>query len=192
MDDAGTTSGGAPPPGPRRRRRSWLLKGTVLFVAVNVLGIGALAARSAARPDGSCGGGFSGYSGGGGDCRVDVSITNVDVPDPVAVHGRLVYLLEVTNNSSFDIGQVEVQDKLPASFRVDWVLPSSRPYSDCSVQANAVFCDFYGFSAHQKAAVAIVARPNNPGRFTSVATASGFFTDPRPGNNRAVARTTVH
>src|SRR5205809_524254 len=107
MDDAGTESG-ALPPAPRPRRRSWLVKGTVLFVAMNALAVGALAARSAAKPNGSCGGGFSGYSGGGGGCQADLSIAVFPAPNPVAVHGRLFYLLEVTNSSPNDVGQIEV------------------------------------------------------------------------------------
>ena len=189
MGDAGSEHGGPPAPEPKPRRWSWLVKGTILFVAINALGVGVLAAHGAAKPNGFCGG-FSGYSGGGGGCATDLSIAAFDAPDPVGVHGRLFYLIEVTNKGPSGAGSIEIQDKLPGSFRVDWVLSSER-YSECSVQGSAVFCEFFGLSEHQKAAVTIVARPNQAGQFTNVASVSGFGNDPNPANNKATVRTTV-
>ncbi len=188
MDGSRTDGSTTVPEGPLPRRRRRILGATIAFVVLNLLVVGTLAAKGAVTGS-TCGGGFSGYSGGG-SCTVDLAITKYDAPDPVRVHGRLFYFLEVTNNGPSDVGYLEVQDRVPGSFRIDWVMQSQR-YGGCSVQANLVFCEFYYLPMRQKVAVSIVVRPNLAGRFKNVATVDFGGTDSNPGNDRSAVFTTV-
>src|SRR5207249_3732957 len=93
VGDGSSGGGDGSPEGLSRKKRfrqSWVFRATLIFVAINMLGVIALASRGSARPD-SCGGGFSGYSGGGG-CVSDLNVKSFDAPDPVQVKNRLYYL----------------------------------------------------------------------------------------------------
>jgi uncharacterized protein DUF11 len=162
----------------------------VIFVVINALAVIALSTSGSAGPD-SCGGGFSGYSGGGG-CTSDLSLVNIDAPDPVERTGRLFYLVEVTNKGPDNAFNVEISVLLSPGLQVDWVLTPEDPYGNCSTQGREVFCNFYDVADHQKVAINIVVRPPLAGTLKTVATVSSSSEDPNPKNNDATQRTTVH
>jgi uncharacterized repeat protein (TIGR01451 family) len=177
---------------PRKNRftsRPFVVRATVIFVAINALAVIALSTKGSAGPD-SCGGGFSGYSGGG--CVSDLTLVNVDAPDPVKVTGRLFYLVEVTNNGPDTAFNLEISDLLSPGLQVDWVLMPQDPYGYCSIQGREVFCNFYDVLDHQKVAITIVVRPPLAGTIKNVASVTSSNEDPHPANNTATQRTRVN
>ena len=175
---------------PRKRRRPWILRATLVFVLINALAVVALATRGSAHPD-SCGGGFSGYSGGGGQCSSDMKLIYPDSPDPVALHGRLFYLAEGTNLGPDEAYDVQVSVHLPPGMQIDWVLTPGDPYGYCSTEGQNVFCTFYDVRAHQKVAVSMVIRPSYAGTIRTFATISSNNADPNQKNNTAHQSTRV-
>ncbi len=173
----------------KRLRQSWVFRATLIFVAINMLGVIALASRGSARPD-SCGGGFSGYSGGGG-CVSDLNVKSFDAPDPVQVKNRLYYLAEATNKGPDEAFNVTLSELLPAGLQVDWVLTPEDPYGNCSIQGRTVFCNFYEVAVHQKVAVSVVVRPAVPGTLNTRVSVTSNNDDPHPGDNSAQQQTTV-
>jgi uncharacterized repeat protein (TIGR01451 family) len=194
----GTRSPEPERPEPRRsmftvRRRHQILIATVMFLVVNAVAVAAFAAVRMS-PEGSCGGGFSGFSGG--DCSADLALTKIDAPDPVRQGGRLFYLIEVLNRGPGDAFDVEIADRVPVGMEIVWVMvpASSDPYggnASCQVQGQAVFCNFYTVPQFHRAAVTIVTRPLARGTFSNVASVSSRTRDPNPSNNKATQQSTV-
>lgn len=161
---------------------------TVIFLVVNAAVIAALATTGA--PKGKSCGGFSGYSGDQ-TCTSDLSVTNIDAPDPSNVAGHLFYLVEVENKGPDDTFLVSISDALSPTLSIDWVLLPSDPYGYCSTQGHNLFCTFYDLAVHQKAAITIVVRPIVQGTVKNVAEASSENFDPNPGNNSRTQRTQI-
>lgn len=174
----------------RARSRRWVFLSTVVFLVANAVVIVSLSTLGSASGK-SCGG-FSGYSGGGGDCVSDLSVSNIDVPDPARVGGYLMYLIEVENKGPDEAFLVELTDVLPGTLPIEWIMTPGSPYGYCSSQGRSVFCTFYDVAVHEKAAITLVTRPILPGTVKNTAIASSSSQDPNPANNTRVQKTQVN
>ena len=73
----------------------------------------------------------------------DLSITNSDSPDPVAVNGALTYTIQVKNNGSEEATGVAVTDTLPANVNFISALSGAGA---CTKSGNTVTCQISSLS----------------------------------------------
>jgi uncharacterized repeat protein (TIGR01451 family) len=123
------------------------------------------------------------------DPRADVSVTNVDAPDPVSVGGLLTYTVTMTNNGPDSASGLELRDRLDRSLR----LRSARSSNGrCGGrERSTVMCNLGDLGTGEHVTVTIVARPTRRGSVTSSAAVTSEPADLNLTNNTAVAVTTV-
>jgi uncharacterized repeat protein (TIGR01451 family) len=132
----------------------------------------------------------SGSLGAANPPAADLSVTQVDSPDPVSVGGRLTYTATVTNAGPNGARDVSLTDLLPKSAR----LRSARSdHGRCRTRRpRVVVCNLTDLASGESAAVTIEVRPTRAGTITNTATvAAGRPADPVLVNNAADATTTV-
>jgi uncharacterized repeat protein (TIGR01451 family) len=96
---------------------------------------------------------------------VELSISNIDSPDPLNANVELSYLLTVSNNSLIDASGVVVTDTLPGS--VQFI--RTNPPQGCSHVASNVVCSLNTIAANSTASVTIVVNPTVDGFITNTA-----------------------
>ena len=168
------------------RRRRWVIG----IVLINLVGVLALAGIGSAKVA-DCGGGFSGYSGGGNECVADIQVNQYGAPSPVHIGQKLIYLVTIRNHGPDRTFYVQLDVRLPKGVQVNWYMASSQ-YGYCEYENLVVSCFFYeGPAKGQAVAATIVVVPLVKGEIRSVATARGSFKDPNLANNTSVMRVTV-
>ena len=143
------------------------------------------------------------YGGGNEEFRVDfveidyaivltgaeLSVTQVDTPDPVSVVNPLSYSLTVSNNGPDDATGVTVTDIIPAGTTFQ---SASATQGVCSEISGTVTCVLGDMLATSNATVNIVlTAPFTTGTINNSATVSANETDPIPANNASIENTTV-
>jgi uncharacterized repeat protein (TIGR01451 family) len=120
----------------------------------------------------------------------DLSITMLDVPDPVSVGGSLTYNLTVRNSSASTAAAtgVTLTDTLPASVTFTAATPSQ---GSCSQAGGVVTCNLGSIAIGGSITVAIQVSPTQAGTVANSASVSGSPTDPIPSNNSASESTQV-
>jgi hypothetical protein len=197
MDDASveSTSGAPPEPTSRWQRlftgraRRWVIG----IVLVNLVAVLALAGIGSARSQ-RCGGGFSGYSGGGGgDCRADLVLNPYVAPNPAHVGERLIYLLTARNRGPDATFDIRMTIRIPKGLQVNWWMSSAGEYGGgCEYQNRVVSCFFYqDLSRGESVAATVVVVPSVPGTLRLSASAHASTTDPNPKNNNVTIKTVV-
>jgi uncharacterized repeat protein (TIGR01451 family) len=122
------------------------------------------------------------YAMTGAVAQVDVALSLMAAPNPVAVGAPLTYLLAVTNNSSTTATGVVVSNTLPPNVTVLSLLPSQGAASN---QAAIVTYTIGSLSNGVAATLAITVVPSAAGLLTNTAVAISAQTDSQPANNRA-------
>lgn len=116
----------------------------------------------------------------------DLSLTKSGAPDPVPPGATLTYTLTVANNGPDTATGVTLTDILPSS--VTFISASAG----CSEAGSVVTCDLGSLASGSDATVVIaVTTPSDIGMLSNTATVTANEEDPDPGNNSAVATTTV-
>ena len=117
----------------------------------------------------------------------DVAVAVADSPDPVGTGGTITYTVDVTNNGSEAAEGVSVLLKAAGA-------KASTP-AGCTVSKGrnaGIVCNLGTFANGQSKQVVVSATaPKKPGSASLTATVSSTGSDPVPGNNTAVATTTV-
>ena len=122
--------------------------------------------------------------------RADLSITKTDSPDPVASEGTITYTIGVTNGGPDPASAVKVVDTLPAGVTF---LSASGTDWNCANASGTVTCQRTAGNLDPGVAPSItlqVTAPVGPTTLTNSATVSSP-NDNTPGNNTAIATTTV-
>jgi uncharacterized repeat protein (TIGR01451 family) len=121
----------------------------------------------------------------------DLSITNIDSPDPVTVGSDITYTITVTNNGIGPAGSVVVTDNLPSG--LTYVSCNSTGGGVCGGTGNNRTVNFSSLSVGASATVTIVGTVNGTGgaSISNTATVSSATTDPNNANDSATATTTV-
>ncbi len=119
---------------------------------------------------------------------VDVALSLMAAPNPVAVGAPLTYSLSVTNNSTTTATNVVVTDTLPVNVSLFSLLPSEGSASN---QAGVVTYNVGSLPNGIVATLAIVVLPNVPGLLTNIAVAFSTQTDSQPANNAVTNVTTA-
>jgi len=129
--------------------------------------------------------------------KADLSITKIDLSDPVAAGTNLDYKLDVTNLGPSRAHNVVVTDTLPAGVTFVSVV---GPNWNCSEAAGTITCNWQGgnpvgsLAAGQTAnpiAISVDVAPTTLGTITNTSTVSSDTPDPVPGNNTAAENTQV-
>jgi uncharacterized repeat protein (TIGR01451 family) len=121
----------------------------------------------------------------------DLSVTQVDSPDPVTVGQQVLYAIEVQNNGPDTSSGATVTQKL--SGLLDYV-GSDPSQGTCKQKGKSVTCDLGSLSVYEPSAtVLITAKARKAGTATSVATVEvpNQDTDPVGANDSATATTRV-
>ncbi len=122
---------------------------------------------------------------------VDLSITKVDVSDPVPASAAITYTLTVTNPANVAVHQVVVDDPLPAG--TSFVSASGTGWT-CALVAAKVQCTTPTIAAAPTVTPSItvvLTAPSTPSVIANTATVSATATDPTLANNTATEQTTI-
>jgi uncharacterized repeat protein (TIGR01451 family) len=127
------------------------------------------------------------------DARADLSVTNTDAPDPVAVRANLAYTVTVQNNGPAAAQAVTLTDPLPVDAAF---VSASATQGVCSragkgTSDGLLTCALGTIDAFRSATVTIVVRPSRAGTLTNTVDVRSGSPDPNPANNTATATTTV-
>ncbi len=117
----------------------------------------------------------------------DLSITQIDSPDPAGVGTDLTYTLNVTNTGPSVATSVTVTDQLPAEVAYQSAVPSQ---GTCSHTAGTVTCNLGTLAVSGSAAVNVVVRPQSAGDITNTASVDSAMFDPDPADSSTQAVTT--
>ncbi|MHB8521187.1 MAG: IPT/TIG domain-containing protein [Limisphaerales bacterium] len=118
----------------------------------------------------------------------DLSVQQIDAPDPVVIGASLTNTITVLNPGPSDATGVQLTDRLPAG--VVFVSAASTRGS-CTQTNGVVTCSLGALPRGNGATMTIVAIPTTVGTITNTATITANETDPSPANNTATAVTTV-
>ncbi len=119
--------------------------------------------------------------------EADLSISKTDSPDPVAALDTLTYTVTVSNAGLSDATGVTVTDTLPAGL-------SSAVTTGCAEDpAGVPTCTLGPIAAGAMAGytIDVTVGAGAAGALTNTATVSSAVTDPAPGNDAAMATTTI-
>ena len=94
---------------------------------------------------------------------VELSIKDIDYPDPVRKDEKLTYQLTIANSSSINAPGVVVTDTLPGNVQIGSIIPSQGSCEPGSV----VLCDLNIISANTAATITIVVTPTVEGVITN-------------------------
>lgn len=117
----------------------------------------------------------------------DMSVTMTDAPDPVRRGSNLIYTIQLHNAGPDTATNVRLTDRLPTDMRFVSV---SSTQGNCSSNTT-VNCALGNIASGAGATVTLVVRPRSTGSYTNSVNVSSDTADPRFGNDRASATTTV-
>lgn len=124
---------------------------------------------------------------------VDLVVTKVDTPDPVAVGGLLTYTITVTNRPpsdgpAFTATDVTLVDPLPSGVAYVTASPSQ---GTCTVETNGLVCKLGSLEPGAAATVVTTVRPGSAGTLTNTVVALAAEPELNAADNSATAVTTV-
>jgi uncharacterized repeat protein (TIGR01451 family) len=123
-----------------------------------------------------------------GTVGADLSVAQIDSPNPVTMNDDLTYTITVTNNGPTTSTSVIVTDTLPAT--VIFVSVASSQGTSTYV-GGTVSCGLGSLTSNAMAIVQIVVIPTEAGVITNTATVSADQSDPNQANNTAAVTTAV-
>jgi uncharacterized repeat protein (TIGR01451 family) len=122
-------------------------------------------------------------------CRPEgLSVSVIDVPDPVIIDSNLTYTVSVLNSSAGPATGVVLTDTIPSGITVLSIQPSQGA---CTQNGLQISCNLGSLAAGANATVVITARANLVGAVTNVATVQGNEPDAEPLNNTATSTTVI-
>ncbi len=124
---------------------------------------------------------------------VDLVVTKVGTPDPVAVGGLLTYTITVTNKPplegpAFTATDVTLVDPLPSGVVYVGASPSQ---GTCTVETNGLVCKLGSLEPSAAAAVVVTVRPGSAGTLTNTVVAVAAEPEQNAADNSATEVTTV-
>ena len=124
---------------------------------------------------------------------VDLVVSKVGTPDPVAVGGLLTYTITVTNKpplegAAFTATDVTLVDPLPSGVVYVAASPSQGA---CTVETNGLVCKLGSLEPAATAAVVVTVRPGSAGTLTNTVVAVAAEPEQNAADNSATEVTTV-
>ncbi|HYE13214.1 MAG TPA: LamG-like jellyroll fold domain-containing protein [Pyrinomonadaceae bacterium] len=122
-----------------------------------------------------------------GKCRVDLSVTKLDSPDPVLAGGEITYTIAAKNLSDIVATNVTVTDQLPAG--VSYVSDTGGCAHDAP--NNRLTCAVGGLDPGQTFSFTVTVKTVSTVNAVNLVTVDGDEPDSFPSNNRRKAETRV-
>jgi uncharacterized repeat protein (TIGR01451 family) len=119
----------------------------------------------------------------------NLTITNVDGPDPVDVGKQITYTIRARNNGTLNATGVTVTDTLPAS--VSYVSATTSRGTCFQSVPGTVTCTVGALAVGQNADIKIIVTANASGTITDTASVQSDQIDSNPADNSATTTTTV-
>ena len=116
----------------------------------------------------------------------DLSVSNVDAPDPVLQGNNITYTIVVTNGGPDAATAVTLTDPLPAG------VAFASASAGCTESSGIVTCSVGNLANGGSATMTIVLTATAAGTITNTATVSSDVDDPASANDSASATTTVN
>lgn len=121
--------------------------------------------------------------------RSDLSVTQLDSPDPVLINNNLTYTITVTNNGPDTATNVTLLDTIPPGTQYVSAMPGQ---GSCSRNGNQVTCTLGSLNNGVSTAVTIVVLPTGLGTISNQASVTANEVDPNGSNNAMTVNTTVN
>ncbi|MGE5306457.1 MAG: CARDB domain-containing protein [Alphaproteobacteria bacterium] len=118
---------------------------------------------------------------------IDLSVTQVDLPDPVRAGDNLTYTIIVRNSGPNDATGVQLTDTLASSL----IVVSATPTSGSCALGAPIICDLGNLASGGSITVTVVATTTVTGTVVSTASAAADQTEIAPGNNIDAEKTVV-
>lgn len=122
------------------------------------------------------------------DPIADVAVSQVDVPDPVAIGSNLTYTVVVNNNGPAVATGVLVSDTPPASATL---VSFGASQGSCTLISGTIWCSLGAIAPGESATVTVVVNPTATGTIVNTASAQNDEVDFNTANNSSSASTTV-
>src|SRR6185503_12901936 len=119
----------------------------------------------------------------------DVGVSQLDIPDPVAVGSNLTYTVIVTNNGPAAANNVLASDTPPSSGAT--LVSFSSSQGSCTLISGTVWCALGSIAPGASATVTIVVTPTATGTLANTASVTADEVDFVTANNSSTANTTV-
>ncbi len=120
--------------------------------------------------------------------QADLSLTKVDIVDPVTVADTITYTLTVGNTGPDSAVNTVLTDNLPDGVSFVSTTPSQ---GTCNHASGVVTCDLESIANTGSVTIQIVATANTAGVKTNNASVTSSISDPNPANNSASVSTNV-
>lgn len=122
----------------------------------------------------------------------DLSVTQVDAPDPIAAFNEITYTVTITNNGPNTATGVRLTDVVSPGPSLQSFVPSQGScLQDFSTFDNDIACDLGSLGIGASATVTLGVLPFFEGTVVNTAHVSGNVSDPNSGNNVAAESTEV-
>lgn len=118
---------------------------------------------------------------------VDLSITQLALPDPVTAGNKLTYTINIVNAGSATATNVTLTDTLPSGA----TFASATPQNSCALFNSIVTCQLSNLASAANTTVAITVIPAAPGIINNTAVVSANEADSNPADNTKIATTNV-
>lgn len=123
------------------------------------------------------------------DPKADLSLTNIDSPDPVVAGATVTYAIEVRNSGPDAATDLAMTDNLPGATSVVSATPSA---GSCDPKPRKVVCKLDGLALGEVWSISIAASVSKQkGSITNAASVQSAVPDPRPANNSQSQTTTI-
>jgi uncharacterized repeat protein (TIGR01451 family) len=125
----------------------------------------------------------------------DLSITNIDTPNPVIAGNNITYTVVVKNNGATAASTVAFSEAIPANTTFVSATPSPATGWSCAVVSGTLTCSNATLASGASATFTVVLTVNSGTAsgtvITDTANVSSNTTDPNPNNNSATATDVV-
>jgi uncharacterized repeat protein (TIGR01451 family) len=119
----------------------------------------------------------------------DLSVSQIDSPDPVVATEELTYSITVSNNGSFDATNVVLTDNLPTG--AAYVSAIASQGTGCSIAANKVTCNLGTIPVSGTATAEVIVTKATAGTMNHLVSVTSTEIDSNTGNNSSLITTTV-
>jgi uncharacterized repeat protein (TIGR01451 family) len=120
---------------------------------------------------------------------VDLSVAQVDSPDPALVGQNVTYAVTVRNGGPDDAAHLQLTDTLPAGVAF---VSATASQGACARAGSAVTCDLGNLASGATTTATLVVRPTASGTLSNRAEVKATEIDGSTANNAATEATTVN